>query len=187
MSACRCSDVWNLDCLCYMLVSSYSLIGDGDPLRTRNPNEDGYVMSFVPMMGMWMGTGIYQTWWWWVWDAITRWGIPHWYLYSSPSPLLWLDWSGIHISGVLILLFPLLVRTSAFFFLCCFPLYLLIQRSSNSICCLSDWRSSLVGLLSDLPSINPGPHSVVAEARFLHGAPCSFMNPCSQVYLIMIL
>jgi hypothetical protein len=76
MSACRCSDVWNLDCLCYMLVPSYPLIGDGDPLGTRNLNRDGYEMSFVPMMGM----GMDQTWWGWVWDAITRWGIPHWHL-----------------------------------------------------------------------------------------------------------
>jgi hypothetical protein len=44
-----------------MLVPSYSLIGDEDPLGTRNPNEDGYVMSFVPMMGMYMGMEMYQT------------------------------------------------------------------------------------------------------------------------------
>jgi hypothetical protein len=47
--------------LCYMLVPSYSLIGDEDPLGTRNPNGDGYGMSFVPMMGMGMGMGMYQT------------------------------------------------------------------------------------------------------------------------------
>jgi hypothetical protein len=35
-----------------MLVPSYPSIGDGDPLETRNSNEDEYVMSFVPMMGM---------------------------------------------------------------------------------------------------------------------------------------
>ena len=52
MSACRCGDVRNLDCLCYLLVPSYPLIGDGDPLGTRNPNEDGYGMGFAPMMGM---------------------------------------------------------------------------------------------------------------------------------------
>jgi hypothetical protein len=44
-----------------MLVPSYSLIGDGDPLGTRNPNGDGYEMSFVPMMGMGMSMGMYQT------------------------------------------------------------------------------------------------------------------------------
>jgi hypothetical protein len=44
-----------------MLVPSYSLIGDGDSLGTRNPNGDGYEMSFVPMMGMGMGMEIYQT------------------------------------------------------------------------------------------------------------------------------
>ena len=35
-----------------MLVPSYSLIGDGDPLGTRNSNGDGYGMIFAPMMGM---------------------------------------------------------------------------------------------------------------------------------------
>jgi hypothetical protein len=44
-----------------MLVPSYSLIGDGNPLGTRNPNGDGYGMSFVPMMGMGMGMGMHQT------------------------------------------------------------------------------------------------------------------------------
>ena len=38
-----------------MLVPSYYLIGDGDLLETRNPNGDGYEMSFVTMMGMRMG------------------------------------------------------------------------------------------------------------------------------------
>ena len=61
MSACRCGDVRNLDCLCYLLVPSYPLIGDGDPLGTRNPNGYGYVMSFVPMMGMGMGMKMDQT------------------------------------------------------------------------------------------------------------------------------
>jgi hypothetical protein len=42
-----------------MLVPSYFLVGDGDPLGTQNPNENGYVMSFVPMMGMSMR--MYQT------------------------------------------------------------------------------------------------------------------------------
>jgi hypothetical protein len=37
-----------------MLVPNYPLIGDGDPLETRNPNGDRYEMSFVPMMGMGM-------------------------------------------------------------------------------------------------------------------------------------
>jgi hypothetical protein len=76
MSACWCSDVWNLDCLCYLLVPSYPLIGDGDPLGTRNPNGDEYVMNFALMMDMGMGMRIDQIWWGWVWDAITRWGIP---------------------------------------------------------------------------------------------------------------
>jgi hypothetical protein len=44
-----------------MLVPSYPLIGDGDPLGTRNPNEDGYEMSFVPMMGMRIDLGMDQT------------------------------------------------------------------------------------------------------------------------------
>jgi hypothetical protein len=43
-----------------MLVPSYPLIGDGDLLGTRNPNRDGYVMSFVPMMGMRMVIGMDQ-------------------------------------------------------------------------------------------------------------------------------
>jgi hypothetical protein len=81
MSACRCGDVWNLDSLCYLLIPSYPLIGDGDPLGTQNPNGYGYGMSFAPMMGMGIGMGTDQTWWGWVWDAITRWGIPHWHLY----------------------------------------------------------------------------------------------------------
>jgi hypothetical protein len=46
--------------LCYMLVPSYPLIEDGDPLGTRNPNGDGYGISFVPMMGMEMGMGMNQ-------------------------------------------------------------------------------------------------------------------------------
>jgi hypothetical protein len=61
MSACRCGDVRNLDCLCYLLVPSYPLIGDGDPLGTRNPNGDGYGMSFALMMVMGMGIGMDQT------------------------------------------------------------------------------------------------------------------------------
>jgi hypothetical protein len=46
-----------------MLIPSYPLIGDGDPLGTQNPNGDGdgYEMSFVPMMGMRMGMGMDQT------------------------------------------------------------------------------------------------------------------------------
>jgi hypothetical protein len=44
-----------------MLVPSYPLIGDGDPLGTRNPNGDRYVMSFVPVMGMEMGMRMNQT------------------------------------------------------------------------------------------------------------------------------
>jgi hypothetical protein len=44
-----------------MLVPSYPLIGDVDPLGTRNPNEDEYEMSFAPMMCMGMGMGIDQT------------------------------------------------------------------------------------------------------------------------------
>jgi hypothetical protein len=44
-----------------MLVSSYPLIGDGDPLGTQNPNGDGYRMCFVPMMGMGMGMSMDQT------------------------------------------------------------------------------------------------------------------------------
>jgi hypothetical protein len=44
-----------------MLVPSYSLIRDGDPLGTRNPNGDGYEMIFVPMMGIGMGMAMYQT------------------------------------------------------------------------------------------------------------------------------
>jgi hypothetical protein len=44
-----------------MLVHSYPLIGDGDPLGTRNPNGGEYEMSFVRMMGMGMGMGIDQT------------------------------------------------------------------------------------------------------------------------------
>ena len=55
MSDCRCGDVWNLDSLCYLLIPSYPLIGDGDLLGTRNPNgygyEDGYGDS-SNMMGM---------------------------------------------------------------------------------------------------------------------------------------
>jgi hypothetical protein len=45
-------------------------------MGTRKPNEDGYGMSLVPMMGMRMGMRIDQTWCGWVCDAITRWGIP---------------------------------------------------------------------------------------------------------------
>jgi hypothetical protein len=41
--------------VCYLLVLSYPLIGDGDPLGTLNPNGDEYGMSFTPMMGMEMG------------------------------------------------------------------------------------------------------------------------------------
>jgi hypothetical protein len=52
MSACRCDDALNLDCLCYILVPSYPLIGDVDPLGNRNPNKDVYVMSFTPIMSM---------------------------------------------------------------------------------------------------------------------------------------
>jgi hypothetical protein len=44
-----------------MLVPSYPLIGDDDSSGTRNPNVDGYEMSFVPMMGMGMGMGMDQT------------------------------------------------------------------------------------------------------------------------------
>jgi hypothetical protein len=44
-----------------MLVPSYPLICDGDPLGTRNLNVDGYGMSFAPMMGMSMGMGMDQT------------------------------------------------------------------------------------------------------------------------------
>jgi hypothetical protein len=44
-----------------MLVRSYPLIGDEDPLGTRNPNGDGYEISFVPMMGMRMCMGMDQT------------------------------------------------------------------------------------------------------------------------------
>jgi hypothetical protein len=32
-------------------------------MGTRNPNEDGYGMSFAPMMGMGMGMGMDQAWW----------------------------------------------------------------------------------------------------------------------------
>jgi hypothetical protein len=35
-----------------MLVPIYPLIRDGDPLGTRNPNEDEFGMSFAPMMDM---------------------------------------------------------------------------------------------------------------------------------------
>jgi hypothetical protein len=44
-----------------MLVPSYPLIGDEDSLGTRNLNENGYEMSFVPMMGIEMGMGMNQT------------------------------------------------------------------------------------------------------------------------------
>jgi hypothetical protein len=35
-----------------MLVPSYTLIGDGDPLETWNSNGDVYEMSFTPMMSI---------------------------------------------------------------------------------------------------------------------------------------
>jgi hypothetical protein len=44
-----------------MLVPSYPLIEDEDPLETQKPNVDGYGMSFVPMMGMGMSMGMDQT------------------------------------------------------------------------------------------------------------------------------
>jgi hypothetical protein len=44
-----------------MLVPSYLLIGDGDPLETWNSNEDGYEMSFTPMMDIVMLMGMNQT------------------------------------------------------------------------------------------------------------------------------
>jgi hypothetical protein len=44
-----------------MLVTSYPSIGNGGPLGTRNPNEDGYEMSFAPMIGMGMGMRMDQT------------------------------------------------------------------------------------------------------------------------------
>jgi hypothetical protein len=44
-----------------MLVPSYPLIGDVDPLGTRNPNGDEYEMSFVPMMDMEMSMEMDQT------------------------------------------------------------------------------------------------------------------------------
>jgi hypothetical protein len=43
-----------------MLVPSYVLIEDGDPLETQNPNGDEYEMSFAPMMNIGMGMGMYQ-------------------------------------------------------------------------------------------------------------------------------
>jgi hypothetical protein len=43
-----------------MLVPDYPLIGDGDPLGTRNPNRDRYEMSFVPMIDMSMSTRMDQ-------------------------------------------------------------------------------------------------------------------------------
>jgi hypothetical protein len=40
-----------------MLVPSYLLIGDGDPLGTLNPNENEYEMNFAPIISTWMGMG----------------------------------------------------------------------------------------------------------------------------------
>jgi hypothetical protein len=54
MRACWCGDVWNLDSLCLLLVPSYPLIGDEDPLGTQNPNKDGYEIIFAPMMDIGM-------------------------------------------------------------------------------------------------------------------------------------
>jgi hypothetical protein len=44
-----------------MLVHSYPLIEDVDPLETRNPNENEYEMIFVPIMGMSMRMRMDQT------------------------------------------------------------------------------------------------------------------------------
>jgi hypothetical protein len=44
-----------------MLVPSYPLIGDEDPLGTRNPNENVYGMSFITMIDMGMGMRMDQT------------------------------------------------------------------------------------------------------------------------------